>query len=67
MFKMIAVMCILVNGEPVCTTYEHNSQQEFATAELCDKKAGSHFYEMMDSFIKSDIPFETVAVGCEKI
>ena len=60
-------MCILANGVPECTTYHENTKQIFDTQQLCEQAAEIKFYEMTDTFIQMDIPFESIVIGCEKI
>ena len=65
MFKMFAIMCILVNGQPQCTQYNDSYQQTFANKIACEQAASERFYTMMDGFIKYDIPFESIVIGCK--
>ncbi len=65
MFKMFAIICLLVNGEPQCTQYSDSYQQTFDKQIHCEQAAGDRFYEMMDGFIKYNIPFEEITIGCE--
>ncbi len=60
-------MCILVNGVPECTTYYEDTGQSYPTQELCDQAASDKFYEMTDAFIRMDIPFESIVIGCETV
>jgi len=66
MFKMFAIMCILINGQPQCTEYSDSMQQTFADQISCEQMASTRFYEMMDGFIAYNIPFEEIVVGCKK-
>ena len=66
MFKVVAFFCILVNGVPECTRYEHNSKTLYPELIACEKVAEEHFYGMMEDFIRFDIPFESLIIGCEK-
>ena len=67
MFKMVLVMCILANGIPECTTYYEDTKQIFPTQQLCEQAAGDKFYEMTDAFIRMDIPFESIVIGCDTV
>ena len=60
-------MCILANGVPECTTYHEDTKQIFPTQQLCEQAAGDKFYEMTDAFIRMDIPFESIVIGCETV
>ena len=60
-------MCILMNGVPECTTYYENTKQTYPTQQVCEQSAGVKFYEMTDTFIRMDIPFESIVINCEKI
>jgi hypothetical protein len=60
-------MCILMNGVPECTTYYENTKQTYPTQQVCEQSAGVKFYEMTDTFIRMDIPFESIVIDCEKI
>ena len=67
MFKMVLVMCILANGVPECTTYYEDTKQTYPTQQACEQAAGDKFYEMTDTFIRMDIPFESIVIGCETV
>ena len=67
MFKMFAIMCILVNGTTECTLYNDRQDLSFPDAITCEQAAGDRFHEMMDQFLKYDIPFETIEVGCNNV
>jgi len=66
MFKMFAVMCLLTNGVSDCTLYNDSQQQVFPDQIACEQAASDRFYEMMDGFIRYNIPFETIEIGCVK-
>tara|TARA_B100001175_G_scaffold294792_1_gene282341 strand:+ start:83 stop:295 length:213 start_codon:yes stop_codon:yes gene_type:complete len=65
MFKMFAIICLLVNGEPQCTQYSDSHMQIFDNKIACEQAASARFYEMMDGFIQYNIPFEQITIGCE--
>jgi hypothetical protein len=67
MFKMFAIMCILVNGEPQCTYYNDALQQTFDDRIVCEEAAGARFYEMMAVFEHYGVPYEEIKIGCEEI
>jgi hypothetical protein len=67
MFKMVLVMCILVNDVPECTTYYEDTKQTYPTQQVCEQEAGDKFYEMTGAFVQNNIPFESIGIGCEKI
>ncbi len=60
-------MCILANGVPECTTYYEDTKQTFPTQQVCEQAAEDKFYEMTDAFIRMDIPFESIVIGCETV
>ena len=66
MFKMFAVMCLLTNGVSDCTLYNDSERQVFPDQITCEQAASDRFYEMMDGFIRYNIPFETIEIGCVK-
>jgi len=66
MFKMFAVMCLLTNGVSDCTLYNDSEQQVFPDQIACEQAASDRFYVMMDGFIRYNIPFETIEIGCVK-
>ena len=66
MYKLFAIMCILVNGESQCTVYNDTQQGEFKDVITCEQQAEYRFYTMMDGFAQYNIPFEKIIVGCEK-
>ena len=64
MFKMFAMMCLLTNGVSDCTLYNDSEQQVFPDQITCEQAASDRFYEMMDGFIRYNIPFEVIEIGC---
>jgi hypothetical protein len=62
---MFLVLCLLVNGELQCTEYQDSERQVFKKLTDCEKSAEYRFYTMTDSFLKADVPFETIQIGCQ--
>ncbi len=58
-------MCVLVNGEVECTTYQDNQRQIFNDLMSCEKQAEYRFYTMMDGFHRMNVPYEKIVIGCE--
>ena len=65
MYKLFAIMCILVNGELQCTSYDDSQKQVFKTLQECDKHASYRFYTMMEGFDRMGVPWEVVEIGCK--
>jgi len=65
MFKLVATMCLLVNVVPECITYSDSKAELFKTIVECDQKAEVRFYETMAGFMKYDIPFQSITIGCK--
>jgi hypothetical protein len=65
MFKLFATFCILVSGVPECTTYSDNEKKIYNELKECEERAEHRFYETVGGFLKYDIPFESIVIGCE--
>jgi len=57
-------MCVLVNGELQCTDYHDNQMQVFSELNKCEEQAEYRFYAMTDTFLRMNIPFESIKIGC---
>tara|TARA_B100001093_G_scaffold434808_1_gene432457 strand:- start:204 stop:467 length:264 start_codon:yes stop_codon:yes gene_type:complete len=65
MYELFATFCILVNGVPECTTYSDNEKQVYKDLKTCEERAEYRFYETADGFLRYDIPFESIIIGCK--
>ena len=50
MWKLFAIICVLVNGELECTTYDDSENQVFKSLQECDAQASYRFYGMAEIF-----------------
>ena len=72
MFKMFAIMCILVWPDDVmtsqleCNTYWEDTGAVYDTREICDAAAEEKFYATMSGFAQLEAPFERIIIGCEQ-
>ena len=67
MYKLFMVMCVLVNGETQCTTYDDSMNKVYKELAKCEADAGARFYGMTDVFRYYNQEFESLKVGCEEI
>jgi len=67
MYKLFMVMCVLVNGETQCTTYDDSMNKVYKELAKCEADAGARFYGMTDVFRYYNQEFERLEVGCEEI
>jgi len=67
MYKLFMVMCVLVNGETQCTTYDDSTKNVYQELSKCEADAGARFYGMTDVFRYYNQEFESLEVGCEEI
>lgn len=65
MYKLFAIICILVNGELQCTDYDDSEKQLFKTLKECDAQASYRFYGMAEIFDTYNIPYDRMEVGCK--
>ena len=65
MYELFATFCILVNGVPECTTYSDTQEQVYKDLKACEERAEYRFYETADGFLRYDIPFESIIIGCK--
>ena len=72
MFKMFAIMCVLVWPDDVmtsqleCNQYWEENDQVYATREICDEAAEKKFYATMEGFRQLEAPFERIIIGCDQ-
>ena len=59
-------MCVLVNGEIQCTTYDDSTGKIYVELAKCEADAGARFYGMTDVFAYYKQPYESLEVGCEE-
>ena len=57
-------MCVLVNGEVQCTTYDDSTKEIYKNLVNCEQNAAVRFYGMTDVFTRYQQPYETLIVGC---
>jgi hypothetical protein len=67
MYKLFMVMCVLVNGESKCTTYDDSTGQIYEELAKCEADAGARFYGMTDIFAYYNQPYESLEVGCAEV
>ena len=60
-------MCVLVNGETQCTTYDDSTGKVYEELAKCEADAGARFYGMTDVFRYYNQEFESLEVGCEEV
>jgi hypothetical protein len=67
MYKLFMVMCVFVNGELKCTTYDDSTKNVYQELSKCEADAGARFYGMTDVFAYYKQDYESLEVGCEEI
>ena len=73
MFKMFAIMCVLVWPEDVmtselqCTRLYEDPPRQFATVSECDRAAYAKLVATVDVFDQTGTDFQSIQVGCESI
>jgi hypothetical protein len=73
MFKMFAIMCILVwpdnvmTSELKCTTHYEDPPRTFATIDECNTAGYDKLETTVNGFEQLGVDFESIQVGCEKI
>jgi len=60
------IMCVLVNGELKCTTYDDSTNNLYTELAKCEADAGARFYGMTDVFAYYKQDYESIVVGCEE-
>ena len=66
MWKLFAIICVLVNGELQCTNYDDSEKQVFKSLQECDAQASYRFYGMAEIFDAYNIPYDQMEVGCKQ-
>ena len=73
MFKMIAVMCILVwpddvmTSELKCTTHYEDPPRTFITEKQCEQAAYDKLEMTLAVFEQANIDWETFKISCEGV
>jgi len=60
-------MCVLVNGELKCTSYDDSTKNVYKELAKCEADAGARFYGLTDVFRYYNQEYESLEVGCEEI
>ncbi len=66
MYKLFMIMCVLVNGEVQCTTYDDSTGKIYQELAKCEADAGARFYGMTEVFAYYKQDYERLTVGCEE-
>ena len=66
MYKLFMIMCVLVNGELKCTTYDDSTKNIYESLAKCESDAGARFYGMTEVFAYYNQDYESIVVGCEE-
>jgi len=67
MYKLFMVMCVLVEGETKCTTYDDSTGKVYEELAKCEADAGARFYGMTDVFRYYGQDYESLVVGCDEM
>ena len=59
-------MCVLVNGETQCTTYDDSTKNIYQELSKCESDAGARFYAMTEVFARFEQPYEKIVIGCDE-
>ena len=71
MFKMFAVLCVLVwpddvmTSELQCTTWYEQDGRTFATRKICEEAAEKKLVITLNEFEELKIDFQSILTGCE--
>ena len=57
-------MCVLVNGELNCTTYDDSTGKVYEELATCEADASERFYGMTEVFAYYNQLYESLEVGC---
>ena len=61
------IMCVLVDGETKCTTYDDSTGKVYEELAKCEADAGARFYGMTDVFRYYGQDYESLVVGCDEM
>ena len=73
MFKMFAILCVLVwpddvmTSELKCTTHYEDPPRQFLTIQECDQAAYDKLVFTINVFEQTKTDYKTIQVGCEPI
>jgi len=73
MFKMFAVMCLIVYPDDTmseklqCTTYYEKPEREFITIQECDQAAYIKIATTIQGFEQLGVDYKSLQVGCGKV
>lgn len=73
MFKMFAILCVLVwpddvmTSELKCTTHYEDPPRQFVTMQECDEAAYDKLVFTINVFEQTKTDYKTIQTGCKKI
>ena len=73
MFKMFAILCVLVwpddvmTSELKCTTHYEDPPRQFVTMQECDEAAYDKLLFTINVFEQTKTDYKTIQTGCKKI
>ena len=73
MFKMFAILCVLVwpddvmTSELQCTTHYEDPPRQFLTMQECDQAAYDKLVFTINVFEQTKTDYKTIQTGCKKI
>ena len=67
MYKLFMIMCVLVNGEIKCTTYDDSTGRIYQELVQCEADAAARFYGITEIFETYKQDYERLEVGCEEM
>lgn len=66
MYKLFMVMCVLVNGDHQCTTYDDSDAVIYKSLNECERNAEYRFYGLTTVFSQYNQPYEHIEMGCKE-
>ena len=73
MFKMFAILCVLVwpddvmTSELKCTTHYEDPPRQFVTMQECNRAAYDKLEMTLQVFEAGGLDFESMNIGCEAV
>ena len=73
MFKMFAILCVLVwpddvmTSELKCTTHYEDPPRQFVTMQECDEAAYDKLVFTINVFEQTKTDYKTIQTGCKRI
>ncbi len=73
MFKMFAILCVLVwpddvmTSELKCTTHYEDPPRQFVTMQECNRAAYDKLEMTLQVFEAGGVDFESMNIGCEAV